>query len=133
MDLTVHCLFHNYSDYECSAETLIGVYLTKGDAETALLELIARAEKLAAEDMAFNQRFRDCHAKYAPVRSRTLHTTNLKKEDEATLEKYSDELRAISDDQRAWRMENFGDDYSNIPDRSIDNYSIEEIEVGKVR
>ena len=140
-DLTVHCLFHNYCDYECSAETLVGVYLTQGDAETGLLELIARAERLVKENQAFEQRFRDCHAKYAPMRSlplyttdlKTLYTTDLKNEDEATLQKYLDEIKAISNDQRQWRMENFGDDYSNIPDLNIDNYSIEKVEIGKPR
>jgi hypothetical protein len=119
MDLTVHCLFHNYSDYECSAETLIGVFLTKEDAETALLELIARAEKLAAENMAFDQRIREFHERTRDRRNRPEFPFA--------------ELSKILEEQKAWRIENFGHDYSSIPDRTIDAYSIEEVEIGKLR
>ena len=117
-DLTVHCLFHHYSDWECNAETLIGVYLTRADAETALLELIARGEKLAAEDRAFNDRIRKFHEQQRDRRGPQFPFAD---------------YNVILEEQKAWRLENFGQEWSNIPDQNIDNYEIEEVEIGKIR
>lgn len=120
--MTVHCLFHDYADYECSAETLIGIYLTQGDAETGLLEIVARGEKLAAEDRAFTERFQECHR---------LHRNE--KPAVGLINRYQQALQVIIDEQKAWRQANFGCDWNDIPDADINSYHIEEIEVGKIR
>lgn len=127
-DKKLHCLFHNYSDYECSAETLIGIYLTQGDAETALLELIARAEVLEKKAQEFNQRYHDCHAQHHDKK-----LTAAGKKQDLWMKEYEGELSQITKEQRAWRMAEFGSDWQDIPDQNIDAYSFEEVEIGKVR
>ena len=128
--MTVSCLFHDYSDYECSSETLIAVYLSHSDAETGLLEYVARGERLYAENQEFEGRYRECHQ-----RNRT--PIKVKKGIEKALaerrEQYAAEIQKIADDQKAWRMKEFGQDWSDIPDTDINNYHIDEVEIGVIR
>jgi hypothetical protein len=105
--------------------------------------VIARGERLAAEDMAFNERFRQCHERNRDKHQKVFKNRHLeqvlpknKKEDDLYQrfqEAYRDEIDQIVTEQIAWRKREFGHDCSDIPDRNIDNYSIEEIEVGKLR
>ncbi len=127
--ISVFCLFHHYSDYECSAETLIGVYLSQDDAEFGLLELIARGKRLDAKNRAFNERFRDCHERFRHG-CPTEVKKGIKKAVEAWQQQYEMGLRIINEE----RLQEFGpDSWMAIPDTNIAAYSIEEVEIGKVR
>jgi hypothetical protein len=130
--MTIHCLFHDYSDYECSAETLIAVYLSQSDAETGLLELIARAENLTKVNQAFDQRYRDCHERNVKVRP-TGTGKGSKKTLESWQKQYEAELQIIIEEQKTWRQTEFGSDWGDIPDTNIDSYHIDEVEIGVLR
>ena len=146
--MSVHCLFHTASDYEYSSETLVAVYLSQGDAETGLLELIARAERLQKENQEFEARFRECHARarlnHPPTvleKQRTKVLERVYQRAIATMDKsmekfrreYEAEISQIADEQKAWRQKEFGSDFADIPDTKLDNYHIEELEIGAIR
>jgi hypothetical protein len=104
-------VFHLDSDsYTYSAETLVGVFLAKEDAETGLLEHIAKAEVLQAKHDEFMTRIREAQRTASWITARD-----------------------ISGELSDWRKETFGSDYAEIPDTNIDNYSVEPVEVGAFR
>src|SRR5580698_8824890 len=56
MSDALHCLFISDSDgYSYSSETLLGIYRTQDDAETALLECVARAEHQEKLRVKYNE------------------------------------------------------------------------------
>ena len=144
----IHCLFHTASDYEYSSETLVAVYLSQGDAETGLLQLIARGERLQKENQAFEARFKECHARarlnHPPTQVEKQRTKVLERVgrrqaavQEKAIEKfrqeYETEIGQLAAEQAAWRQKEFGSDWCDIPDTKIDNYHIEELEIGAIR
>lgn len=146
--MTVSCLFHDYSDYECSSETLIAVYLNHNDAETGLLELIARGERLQKENQEFEARFKECYARtrlnHPPTQVEKQRTKVLErvgrraaavqaKAIEKFRQEYEAEIGQLAAEQSAWRMKEFGQDWSDIPDTDINNYHIDEVEIGVIR
>jgi hypothetical protein len=124
------------------------VYLSQSDAETGLLELIARAERLHKESQEFEARFRECHERarinHPPTplekqRTKVLERVGRRalasqeKDLERFRQEYEAEIQQIIEEQKTWRQTEFGSDYGDIPDTNIDSYHIDEIEIGKVR
>lgn len=148
MDL-VFCIFIYVSDYEYSCESLVGIFPTHSEAETALLTHIQRAEEFHKKEAAFSQRKSESsrkiwliHAKAEKKEQDTKVPQNDKKRQKATKLKMAlaseeievklarKELDDVLDEYRTWR-ESLGY-HDSIADPNLDKYEIRPVELGKI-
>lgn len=150
--MTLYCVFHTDSDeYTYSCDTLIGIFESKGDAETNLLIHIDKMKELNQRLTALNQEssgvLKDLNEKINKLFSgvkkkdgifrakRKLNESKenvakekkILKEDHRLRELASKELNRIELERRALRP-----DWSSTCDENLDNYSIRPMETGEI-
>ncbi len=134
----VFLVMHNSSDWECSSEEVIGVCLTKEEAEEKLLVFLAEQDRkkrrrnaLQGQCAAAQRAFREKHAEREPLtklekkdKLRTIQYERLLQSDQVAREKARVELTKIVGPLNKEMYDLY------VQDTEIDNYEIRPVKVG---
>lgn len=119
----VYCVIHTSSDgYTYSAESLMGIFFSKDEAETALLEHVEKVKSLEEARRSRNDAY--------PA----LHKALISKTDSAIAEYMAQSKRIDQQYQSAFTALGLtvDDALSVIIDSDLDNWVVRPVEVGKI-